>query len=294
METTESQFPQTYIINMAKCVKKRENMIKQMTFQSNVNFKFVEAIDGSSNPETLSLMKKYFEYMDVKNDKQRVSINRSIMKSSLKDKYNFSRQHITKGSLGLMQSVLLLMSEFVKSDVDHALIFEDDIYTLKNIDKKFFINKDTLKGKDLVYLGCHNDKHNMYSEKLRTIFTDIADQDDLIYGGYSIIISKKLAQYILDIGIDTILRLNLSWDLILNYIRDTEKEQFTFFLYSEQLFIPNVIKKGGVNPFRDISFYTENSITLREYYIPGATDEQTEHEIATVMSSHNEIFFLNL
>jgi GR25 family glycosyltransferase involved in LPS biosynthesis len=287
-------FPKTYIINMAKCNKKRDYMDKQMVFQSNTNFKIIEAIDGSNNSETNALMKKYFEYMNISNSSQHVEFNRSIMIPSYKHKYNFKRQHLTRGSLGLIQSSFLLLSELANSDDDHALILEDDVYTMKNLDKNLFINKELLKGKDLVYLGCHTSKNNFYTEKSDTIFTDIVNYQHLIYGTYSIIISKYLARYILSLGIDTILQLNLSWDLLLNYIRDTEKQRFTFFLYFKQLFIPNVIKQGGINPTKDLSFYTKNNVTLQDYYIPEVTSEHTDNDIGTIMSTHTEeIFFLN-
>jgi glycosyl transferase family 25 len=285
------EFPPTYIINMAKCTKKCELMNLQMSFQSNTSFTFIEAIDGSTNSEIDALMKKYLKYMNVTNDSQHVSFNSSIMVNSLKNKYNFKRQHITKGSLGLIQSALLLLSEFVKSDADHALILEDDVYTLQNLNKNLFINKELLKGKDLVYLGCHTSKHDIFPEKSDSIFIDVLNYESLIYGTYSIIISKQLAQYILDIGVNKILRLNLSWDLILNYIRDTEKYRFTFFVYFKQLFIPNVIKRGGINPTRDLTFYTKNKVLLHDYYIPGSTNELSEHGIANIMLMHNEDSF---
>jgi glycosyl transferase family 25 len=213
------------------------------------------------------------------------------MMAEYKPKYNFKRQHITKGSLGLIQSAFVLMNEFVKSNETHALILEDDVYTMKNLDKKLFINNELLKNKDLVYLGCHTSRHNIYPEKSSVIFIDVLNHEDLIYGTYAMIISKKLAQYVLNIGIDTILQLNLSWDLLLNYIRDTEKQRFTFFLYFKEVFIPNVIKEGGINPIKDLSFYTKNKINLHNYYIPGANTLFSQNQIATIMSGHNENFF---
>jgi glycosyltransferase involved in cell wall biosynthesis len=284
--------PRTYIINMAKCTKKHEYMTKQMLFQSNTNFKFIEAIDGSTHSETGALMGKYFEYMGVQNKSQSVEYHRSKMLPAYKGKFNYPRQHITRGSLGLLQSVFLLLTEFVNSDIDHALILEDDVYTMKTLDKNLFINEELLKGKDLVYLGCHTSKTNIFPKKSDSIFINILNNQDLIYGTYSVIISKKLANYILSLGIDMVLQLNLSWDLLLNYIRDTQKEQFTFFLYFKEVFIPNVIKKGGINPIGDLGFYNRNKITLSDYYIPEVTDEHTDSQIANVMSSHNEIFFL--
>jgi len=282
------RFPKTYIINMAKCTEKRKYIEQQMLFQSNKNVKFISAVDGSINSETGRLMKKYFDYMNIKNSSQQVAFDRSKMESSYKIKYNFKRQHITHGSLGLLQSAFLVMNEFIKSNNSHILILEDDVYTIQDLHKNLFINNELLKGKDLVYLGCHTSNHNIYPEKSDNIFIDLSDCKDLIYGTYSIIISKNIAEYILSLGLDTIIQLNLSWDLFLNYVRDTQGDKFKFFLYFKQIFIPNVIKTGGINPLRDISFYTKNKIQLRNYYIPGVTSKHTETQIAQIMSTHNE------
>jgi glycosyl transferase family 25 len=285
--------PRTYIINMPKCTKKYEYMTRQMVFQSNTNFKFIEAIDGSTNSETGALMNKYYEYMGLQSKTQAVEYHRSKMLPAYKHKFNYPRQHITRGSLGLLQSAFLLLSEFVRSDIEHALILEDDVYTMKDLDKNLFLNEELLKGRDLVYLGCHTSRTNIFPEKSDSIFIDILNTQDLIYGTYSFIISKKLANYILSLGIDAILQLNISWDLLLNYIRETQKDQFTFFLYFKQVFIPNVIKKGGINPIGDLGFYIRNKITLRNYYIPEVTSEHTDNQIANVMSTHNENFFFD-
>jgi hypothetical protein len=85
-------------------------MDQQMLFQSNTNFKYIDGVDGLINPETSALMKKYFEYMGVSDSSQPVDFERSIMITSYKNKYNFKRQHITRGSLGLIQSSFLLMN----------------------------------------------------------------------------------------------------------------------------------------------------------------------------------------
>jgi glycosyl transferase, family 25 len=282
--------PKTYIINMAKCTKKREYMMKQLLFQSNTNFKFIDAVEGLVNPETDVLIKKYFQYMNLENSSQGVSYSASIMLTHLKEKYNYRRQHITRGSLGLIQSIFLLLNDFVQGDESHVLIFEDDVYTIKDFDKVLFMNNELLKDKDLVYLGCHTSDHNIYPEKSDSVFIELTDNKELIYGGYSIIVSRRLAEYILDIGIDKILRLNLSWDLLLNYILETE-DRFTFFLYFKQLFIPNVIKHRGINQVRDVKFYNENKISLHDYYIPDVIDGSSENDIALVMSRHSESCF---
>ena len=92
----------------------------------------------------------------------------------------------------------------------------------------------------------------------------IIDVNYLIYGGYSIIISRKLAKFILSFGIEKILNLNLSWDLFLNFIRDTNSD-FSFYLYFKELFIPDVCK-DGINGVRDMSFYKDRNIQIDNYY----------------------------
>jgi hypothetical protein len=73
-----------------------------------------------------------------------------------------------------------------------------------------------------------------------------------------------LAIYILSIGIDNILKLNLSWDLLLNLIR--KNNEFNFYLYFKQLFIPNVLK-DGINGCRTNKFYEDRNIILDNYII---------------------------
>ena len=127
-----------------------------------------------------------------------------------------------------------------------------------------FINTKMLDNKDLIYLGCHNNHNKIYNNvNDNDVFINIGDIPYLIYGSYSIIISKKLAKYILSIGLDEILKLNLSWDLFLNFIREY-KNNFSFYLYFKELFVPDVMK-DGINGIRDKSFYEERDINLKNY-----------------------------
>ena len=267
--------PYTYIINMPKDTLKKQEIIYQLQFQNNTTFKFINAVEGKKDIDNFNLMKNYSNYMNITNNSDKISFDKSIMLDKYKSKYNFSKQHITRGSLGLIQSIFLLFNDFIKNEkLTHITIFEDDIYTLKNFQKCLYINHELLQNKDLVYLGCHNQKNNLYSDPrcLSNIFIDILDSDeDLIYGTYAMIISKKLATYIIELGIDSVLKLNLSWDLLLNYIRETNKS-FSFFLYHKELCVPNVVKYGGVNEFRGMDFYIKNNINLLDYYLTGTRE----------------------
>jgi len=92
----------------------------------------------------------------------------------------------------------------------------------------------------------------------------------LIYGTYAIIISRKLASHILTVGLENIINLNLSWDLFLNYIRETT--DFRFFLYFKELFVPDVMK-DGIQQQRGNNFYIKNEMNLNDYHLNHFTPE---------------------
>jgi glycosyl transferase family 25 len=289
------ELPYTYVINMAKDTIKKENMEDQLAFQSNKNFKFIVGVDGKNSPTTIGFMEKYYEYMGVKSNSELVSIKKSTMMEKYKHKYNYSRQHITNGSLGLIQSVFLLLTDFLNNpDIDHALIFEDDVFTLEDFKSNLMINAKLISDKDLIYLGCHTSpKFTIYENINSSIFIDVSNFSELIYGTYAMIISKRLASRVLEIGIDNILKLNLSWDLLLNYIRNTESDKFKFVLYFKQLFVPNVMNVGGVNKFRNINFYTERSMNLEDYHISSRLDSKNIEDIVNFIVENREDSYFN-
>ena len=247
-------WPFTYIINLPKEVTKKSNMITQLTWMQNSNYEFVEAVNGETTESKL-----YHEYLQKFQSKEYLQ---HIPKPKLH--YNNSRQHITKGSLGLLMSVFKVLNHFVnRPELNHIVLFEDDIYTLKEIQYYFFLHEEVLMGKDLVYLGCHHERQKIYKQvNDKDVFIDVKQYPYLIYGTYSIIISKQLAKFILSFGLEEIVKLNLSWDLFLNYIR--EKYEHTYYLYFKELFIPDVCK-DGINEIRDKSFYTERDMKVENY-----------------------------
>jgi glycosyltransferase involved in cell wall biosynthesis len=259
-------FPKTYIINLSIDSDKKINMMKQLMIMKNNNYEFIEGINGNISVDTTILFDNYINNYFVNRIIHSVTINNEILE--LKNdfsKYINKKQHITKGSLGLLQSIFKILNKFITDDkIDHILIFEDDIFTLKDIDYNMFINTKLLENKDLIYLGCHNNNNKIYDNiNDNDVFINITDIPYLIYGCYSIIISKKLAKYILSIGLNEILKLNMSWDIFLNFLREYKKS-FSFYLYFKELFIPDVIK-DGINGIRDNSFYKERGINLENY-----------------------------
>jgi len=251
--------PYIYIINLPFDNIKRTKILKQLTIINNNQYQFIDAIDGYEN---IAVNELYNNYLNLYKSK-RYTV---FMPKNLKYYYNKSKQHITPSSLGLLQSVFKVLNIFIQDEkLEHILILEDDIFILKDFEYYLFINNKLLENKDLVYLGCHNDKNKVYDNvNDKDVFINIKDVNYLIYGGYSIIISRKLAKFILSFGIKKILNLNLSWDLFLNFIRDTNSD-FNFYLYFKELFIPDVCK-DGINGIRDKSFYKDRGMILDKYY----------------------------
>ena len=121
-----------------------------------------------------------------------------------------------------------------------------------------------LKDKDLVYLGAHHNQHQLYQyANDQDVWVNVKTVPFLIYGTYSMIMSRSLANFILSFGLEKIVEMNLSWDLFLNYIR--EQYEFTCYLYFKELFIPDVCK-DGINERRDMTFYTSRKMKVEDYY----------------------------
>lgn len=249
------ELPQINIINMKEDIKKKISIIKQLNYLKNDNFLFHNAVNG--NKETY--VKELIDFYD--------NLQNYEILDEYRSKFNSKRKHITKSSLGLILSVFNIFKDFIVSDKEHLLLMEDDIYCLKDIHSNIFINEEVLKHKDIVYLGCQNNRINLYDTYVdgSEIFVNIKNINEIIYGTYSIIISKKIAQKIIDLGIYKILKLNLSFDILLNYIRFID-EDIEVFLYFKQLFIPEV-RKDGINGVRTNEFYKSRNIDLNNYYL---------------------------
>lgn len=180
-----------YTYIITKDVDKKNKMIDQLTYMQNSNYEFIT-------------IESYENYIPT--------------------------QNITKKSFGLLQSVFKVLQQFVQQDINHIVLFEDDVYSHVEINYYFFLHDKLLKGKDIVYLG-----HTIETND-KDVFMNVQQLPYLIHDTYSIVISKNIAQFILSFGLENIVNLNLSWDLFLNYVR--EKYEYTFYVYFKQLFIP--------------------------------------------------------
>ena len=254
--------PKCFIINLLKEKFLQKQIVSQMKYLNFSDFNFFEAIDGYKNHQVLNLHNKYLQNFN------------SIQKNSI---INPHKKHCSLGALGLIASTLTLFNyiEYTFPDLDHVTILEDDFYCLKKFHENLLINEKVLIDKDFVYLGTHNpDITNIYNnipmldnnnlDVKNSIFMDINENKILYYGTYSYICSKKFRKYVLNCGIDYFINKNLSLDVAYNYFRI--KTDLSFYLYSKQLFIPEVRKKG-IQAIRHINFYKERDINLNNYLI---------------------------
>ena len=249
-------FPRTIIIHMQHETRKKMLMHKQMNIVEHDNFSFLDGVDGSK--QSILITDDPLKLPD--------NINHC---ANYKSKYNFNKQHITPGSYGLLCSAFKLLQGFVNDDTTKSvLILEDDVFALKDWKQHMYINSELTDNWDLLYLGCHISNGNIFKQmnNHEDACVNINNVSELIYGTYAMVMSKSLAAYILSIGIDNVVKLNLSWDLLLNFIRQHSKNDFKFGVYYKELFIPNVMKPG-INGIRNESFYTRKGMDLTKYHV---------------------------
>jgi glycosyltransferase involved in cell wall biosynthesis len=269
LEQNNYQLPEIYIINLKQDIHKRIDMLKQMNIIKHKNFNIIEAEDGFdySNNEIIDMYKScYYNNIDIIKSKNKINIyNKFIHLNDIYfKKYNVYKQHITNGSYGLLKSIFKILNNFIESDKNFITIFEDDIYTLKDFEYYNLINEENLKNIDLLYLGCHNNNNLIYNNiNDKDIFIDVNNIEYLIYGTYGLIISKNLAQFILNITLEKVVEINMSWDILLNFIREYVR-LFNFKMYFKQLVVPEV-RKDGINGIRDNDFYLHRNVNLRNY-----------------------------
>jgi hypothetical protein len=242
-------------------------MLRQLILIKHNNYEFIEIQNASDNIK--SVYNKYLiNHNSHKNHKKNKNYNLNFC-------YDFSQQHITSESLKMLCCIFNLLDKFVKNDdLQHILILQDNIYSLKNIEYYLCINDILLENKDVVYLGCHNSKHNIYEDILnisnKDAFINVSSLNYLIHGGYSIIISKNFARFILSFGLENIIDLNLSWDLFLNFIRDLTYDvyNFNFYVYFKELFVVDLLINETNNKTKklDQHVYNEREAKMDNYY----------------------------
>ena len=248
--------PNTYIINLKSELLHKYSMCRQMDYISNPNYFFIEAIDGNRDEEVNTLFVFYERYF-LNNTQYEVIQDKP-------DLYNNIKRHCTKPAIGLIKSIEKLCLTIKDKEDTHVTVLEDDVYTLKDFNESLYMNSKLLKDIDVLYVGCHNSITSIYNNiNSDVIFNPCNEYSFLIYGGYSIILSKRFTDYLLKTNfVSFCLRANMSWDVYLNYIRS--KKIFNFCIYYKQLFLPNVYK-DGIQSARCDDFYKLRNMNMEDY-----------------------------
>ena len=68
--------------------------------------------------------------------------------------FNLPKTHCTPPALSLVMSNIELFQRIQNEqpDLDHIVVFEDDIYSLKSYQEHLFVNDKLLEDKDIIYL----------------------------------------------------------------------------------------------------------------------------------------------
>lgn len=291
MNKMSYKLPYIFIINMKKDTTKKYKIIGQMSYIHSKNYSFWEATDGINDETIIKLVNSIVSPLDnsVLNTCENMNVKRIMCICNM-----IKKNHVTPPALGLIDSVLKLFHNIANQNTEfsHIVLLEDDIYTIKDFDFYNHINEKLLQNKDVVYLGCQNQKANglyryeqwnyIKSKRVKynhNIYERINEYDDrLYYGTYALILSKKFILYFLSYELNDFVKMNLSFDIFLNFIRMMQRDPefnlkgikecggISFYKYFVPLFIPEV-RKPGIQNTRTIEFYKNNNIDLKQYYI---------------------------
>ena len=187
------------------------------------------------------------------------------------------KKRITLGALGLIISTLKLY-EYINTttELDHVVILEEDVYIKNNFHNNYHITNVDLMNADFIYIG-HNSANSRLL-KIRKYNTNIISLNTrvfrrvMIYGTYSYICSRRMRDYVLNIGVEYFMKYNLPIDcfFITCYLYN---KGLNMKLYNDHLFIPEV-RKNGIQEKRDMSFYQEREMDITNYSFPEVPIEQ--------------------
>lgn len=257
--------PNIYIINLKNRNDLKNQIIDQLNNFNIDNYYFFEALNGYTNK---NIKDKYDEYNLIYD-------NNLISQTTL----TVNKKHINSlGALGIIFSTIELYKKINENkNIDHALILEDDVYFHKNFNILYSILQNEIIDKDFIYLGFNStslELNNIFKKNNYLNLIKLQDKhcfDGGIYGAYSYICSRKFRNFIINLGIKFYINNNVSLDAAINIFININDEKYvkndlTFYIYNEHLFIPEV-RKNGINSIRNDNFYKERFINLDNYLI---------------------------
>jgi len=256
-----SFLPRIFIINLKNRTDLKQNLIEKFNNLLIHNYEFFEAYNGYTNK---TIIDKYEEYL------LKYEYNK-IPRTTL----TVTKKHINSlGALGVIYSTIELYKHINKSNINYALILEDDVYFHKDFYNYYYILDSDMKNKDFIYLGYNSLSKNlmkiMRESNSEFIYLNNLYIDGGIYGAYSYICSRKYREKIISLGVDYYINNNINLDAALNIFfksfNQDQKNNFNFYIYNRHLFIPEV-RKEGINSIRNDNFYKDRLINLDNYVI---------------------------
>ena len=135
-----------YIINLKKDKNRKKNILNELKKQNLKNYKFISAVNG--------------------NELKKKEINSLISKE--KNFINPINTNMSKSEIGCSLSHIKIYKEIVKSDIDYALILEDDA---------FFLNKFTKNLKKFISINFKYKKQIILLSELREFYKIPIDKE---------------------------------------------------------------------------------------------------------------------
>jgi GR25 family glycosyltransferase involved in LPS biosynthesis len=208
----------------------------------------------------LGIIHEQFQAIDGLELKDEFSFYKNKMKGKQlgyqPDKYGLYRHY---GSYGILCSNLAVIKDAKKKGYNNIIIFEDDIYMIKNFNKEIevIIGKINLNKFKFIWLGCNQSNWNNVSIK-----NNIYKPNNYSYGAYAIVINSS----IFDELISNLEKRNAQSDYVLQLLAIKYLSE-SYIIYPN-LFIPYVnTSSTGMNSRDENIFYKTRKIIKSNYDI---------------------------
>ena len=163
----------TFIINLERDRKRKENIIKQLQYHNIQNYEFIKAVDGQNGDL------QYYDFQVIPDWVE-----------------PFTSKVMTKGEIGCALSHYNIWKKIVSENLEYSLILEDDIILCENFSEKLDSIcsniLEELKEFDLLYLGRR--PLNINNE---TKINDSIIKVKYSYGTHAYIVSNKCSKKLL-------------------------------------------------------------------------------------------------
>lgn len=201
----EAKF-KTYVINLDRAPERLKymNSLLDMHF---IEFERVRAVDGYEINITDKETGEVFKGVDIKTEKVILKDNHEYFIDCGRDKeinyiHNTKIRKLSPGEMGCTCSHRSIYLDFINSDNDYAVIFEDDL-KIKNKEFLFLLHSalNNMTPSSIVYMDAwgHNIDGIKRNDGTGNLFIKL-ESGPRIFGLYAVIIGKKTAKVLLSKG----------------------------------------------------------------------------------------------